>query len=81
MTTPTIIFTGTEDRNVPPSQSWSHFRAMQQKTDTPVRLVLFPGEPHALQKVAHQRRKLEEEVAWFERYLVPPQARATGTGP
>ncbi|HUP24491.1 MAG TPA: prolyl oligopeptidase family serine peptidase [Thermoanaerobaculia bacterium] len=69
VTTPTIIFTGTEDRNVPPSQSWSHYRAMQQTTDTPVRLVLFPGEPHSLRKVAHQRRKLEEEVAWFERYL------------
>ena len=69
VTTPTIIFTGTDDRNVPPSQSWSHYRAMQQKTETPVRLVLFPDEPHALQKIAHQRRKLEEEVAWFDRYL------------
>jgi pimeloyl-ACP methyl ester carboxylesterase len=69
VTTPTIIYTGTEDRNVPPSQSWSHFRAMQQATETPVRFILFPGEPHGLRKFVHQRRKVEEDLAWFDRYL------------
>lgn len=69
VTTPTLIFTGTADRNVPPHQSWSLFRALQQTTDTPTRLVLFPGEPHGIGKPAHQRRKLEEEMAWFDRYL------------
>ena len=69
VTTPTIAFTGTEDRAVPPHQSWSLYRALQQETETPVRLVLFPGEPHGIQEIAHQRRKLEEELAWFDRYL------------
>ena len=69
VTTPTIIYTGTEDRNVPPSQSWSHFRVMQQATETPVRFILFPGEPHGLKKFVHQRRKVEEDLAWFDRYL------------
>lgn len=69
VTTPTIVYTGTEDRNVPPSQSWSHFRVMQQATKTPVRFVLFPGEPHGLQKLGHQRRKIEEDLAWFGRHL------------
>jgi len=69
VTTPTLIFTGTADRNVPPHQSWSLFRALQQTTATPTRLVLFPGEPHGIGKPAHQRRKLEEELAWFDRYL------------
>jgi dipeptidyl aminopeptidase/acylaminoacyl peptidase len=67
--TPTIVFTGTEDRAVPPHQSWSLFRALQYLEKTPVRLVLFPGEPHGLRKIAHQRRKAEEELAWFDRYL------------
>jgi dipeptidyl aminopeptidase/acylaminoacyl peptidase len=66
---PTLLFFGTEDRNVPPSQGWSHYRAMQQIGTTPVRFVLFPGEPHGIGKLAHQRRKLEEELRWFERYL------------
>jgi len=69
VTTPTIVFTGTEDRAVPPSQSWSLYRALQQVDKAPVRLVLFPGEPHSLGKPAHRRRKVEEELAWFERWL------------
>lgn len=67
--TPTLLFSGTEDRNVPPSQSWSHFRALQQLGKVPVKLVLFPGEPHGLQRLAHQRRKIAEDLAWFDRYL------------
>ena len=70
VTTPTIIYTGTEDRNVPPHQSWSLFRALQQTGKTDTRLVLFPGEPHGLRKIAHQRRKMEEDLAWFDRYLL-----------
>lgn len=68
-TTPTILFTGTDDVNVPPSQSWSHFRVLQQATDTPVRFVVFPGEPHGLRSYQHQKRKVEEEMAWIDRYL------------
>ncbi|MCW8984046.1 MAG: prolyl oligopeptidase family serine peptidase, partial [Thermoanaerobaculales bacterium] len=69
VTAPTIIFTGTDDRAVPPSQSWSHYRAMQQIGKTEVRFLLFPGEPHVFEKYVHQRRKLEEEQAWFDRHL------------
>lgn len=67
--TPTIIFFGTEDRAVPTQQGWMHYRALQQLGQTDVRFILFPGEPHSLRKLAHQRRKLEEELAWFDRYL------------
>ena len=69
VTTPTVLYTGTEDRNVPPSQSWSHFRVMQQVGKTPVRFVVFPGEPHGLKKYVHQRRKVEEDLAWFDEHL------------
>ena len=67
--TPTLLFTGTADRNVPPSQSWSHFRALQQLGNTETRLVLFPDEPHGLRKLAHQKRKIEEEMRWLDTYL------------
>ena len=69
VTTPTIVFTGTEDRNVPPHESWSLFRALQQIGKAPVRFVTFPGEPHSPRNIAHQRRKLDEDLAWFDRYL------------
>jgi len=67
--TPTIVYTGTADRSVPPHQSWSLFRALQELGRAPVRLVLFPDEPHGLRDPAHQRRKISEDLAWWDRYL------------
>jgi hypothetical protein len=42
---------------------------LQQATKTPVRFVLFPGEPHGLHKYAHQKRKVEEDLVWFDTHL------------
>jgi dipeptidyl aminopeptidase/acylaminoacyl peptidase len=67
--TPTIIFFGTEDKQVPTQQGWMHYRALQQLGNTDVRFILFPGEAHSPQKLVHQRRKLTEELAWFDKYL------------
>jgi len=72
VTSPTIIFFGTEDRQVPTEQGWQHYRALQHYGKTPVRFILFPGEAHSLRKYAHQKRKVEEELAWFDRHLFGP---------
>ncbi|MDW7679156.1 MAG: prolyl oligopeptidase family serine peptidase, partial [bacterium] len=69
VTTPTIIFFGTVDTNVPTEQGWQHYRAMQQIGKAPVKFLLFPGEAHGFRKLSHQRRKMEEELAWFDKYL------------
>ncbi|HSM51531.1 MAG TPA: prolyl oligopeptidase family serine peptidase, partial [Thermoanaerobaculia bacterium] len=69
VTTPTLIFFGTDDRNVPPGQGWTHYRALQHLGRAPVRFLLFPGEPHSLGKPSHRLRKVEEEMAWFDRHL------------
>ncbi|MGB5294318.1 MAG: prolyl oligopeptidase family serine peptidase [Thermoanaerobaculia bacterium] len=69
VTTPTLVHTGTADRNVPPHQSWSLFRVLQQEGKAPTKLLLYPDEPHSLQEPAHQRRKIEEDLAWFDLYL------------
>jgi formylglycine-generating enzyme required for sulfatase activity len=34
-----------------------------------VKFVVFPGEPHGPQKLTHQIRKVEDEVAWFDKYF------------
>lgn len=75
VTTPTLIFFGSEDTSVPTEQGWQHFRALQQIGKAPVRFVLFPGEGHSVAKPAHRLRKLKEELAWFDRYLFakPPE--------
>jgi dipeptidyl aminopeptidase/acylaminoacyl peptidase len=66
---PVLIFHGTADVNVPPAQSWSYFRVLQHYGKVPVKFVLFPGEPHGPRKLTHQMRKVEEEIAWFDKYF------------
>jgi dipeptidyl aminopeptidase/acylaminoacyl peptidase len=69
MKVPTIIFHGTEDTNVPFGQGMEHYRVLQQLGQAPVRFIIFAGEPHGLRKLSHQRRKIEEELAWFDKYF------------
>jgi dipeptidyl aminopeptidase/acylaminoacyl peptidase len=81
--TPTLIFFGTVDRNVPTEEGWSHYRALYSIGKTPVKFVLFPGEPHGPRKLTHQLRKLNEETAWFDEYLFhtnPPENEALKKG-
>jgi dipeptidyl aminopeptidase/acylaminoacyl peptidase len=69
VTTPTLILFGEEDRVVHPQQGWALYRGMQQLGKAPVRFVTFPGEKHSPRKLAHQKRKIEEEFAWLDRHL------------
>ncbi len=70
MKTPTLIMFGTADTNVPTEQGWQHFRAMQQAGVAPVRFILFPGSGHGPTKLSHRKRKMNEELAWIDRYLL-----------
>nr|MCU0451684.1 prolyl oligopeptidase family serine peptidase [Bernardetiaceae bacterium] len=67
--TPTIIFHGSEDRQVPRDQGHEYYRALQQVGKAPVRFLWFPGAYHGLAKLTHQLRKMNEEIAWFDKYL------------
>ncbi len=67
--TPTIIFFGTEDKQVPTEQGWQHYRALQHHGRTDVKFILFPGEAHGPRKYVHQRMKLEAELEWFDKHL------------
>jgi dipeptidyl aminopeptidase/acylaminoacyl peptidase len=67
--TPTLIFHGSADNNVPTEQSWLQYRALYHFQKAPVRFVLFPGEGHFPIKLSHQLRVTEEELAWFNKYL------------
>jgi len=67
--TPTLIFFGEKATSVPTQQGWMHFRALQQLGKTDVRFLLFPEQGHGLEKLTFQTRKIEEELAWLDRYL------------
>jgi dipeptidyl aminopeptidase/acylaminoacyl peptidase len=81
--TPTLIFHGTNDRQVPTEQSWTYYRTLYWLHKVPVKLVLFPGEAHGPRKLSHQLRKVNEELAWFDQYLFhanPPENEAFKKG-
>lgn len=81
--TPTLIFHGTIDRQVPTEQSWTYYRTLYTIGKVPVKLILFPGEAHGPKKLSHQLRKLNEEAAWFDKYLFknnPPGNEALKKG-
>lgn len=67
--TPVIMFQPGEDINVAPCMSWITYRGIQKHSDVPVELYIFPGEGHVLSRLVHQKRKLEEEQNWFDKYL------------
>ncbi|MCI4669189.1 MAG: prolyl oligopeptidase family serine peptidase [Bacteroidia bacterium] len=67
--TPTIIFHGSNDRAVPRDQGWEYYRGLQQVGKAPVKFLWFPGQPHGLQKITHQVRKMKEEIRWIDNYL------------
>ena len=69
VTTPTLILFGAEDSRVPVEQGWMYYRALQQSGKTEVRFILFPGESHGPSKLVYLKRALEEELAWFDKYL------------
>ncbi|HAT29810.1 MAG TPA: S9 family peptidase, partial [Janthinobacterium sp.] len=66
--TPTLVYVGERDLECPPAQSvefWHGLRAM----GTPVSLVIYDGEGHALRLPEHRRDLRRRTLAWFERYL------------
>ena len=83
VTTPTLIFFGTLDRQVPTEEGWTHYRALYTIGKAPVKFILFPGEAHGPRKLTHQLRKMHEEEAWFDAYLFKtklPENEALKTG-
>ena len=67
--TPTLIMHGEEDTRVHPSQSLELYRSMKVRTDTPVRLVFYPGEGHGNRKAAARLDYAKRLHRWMGHYL------------
>lgn len=74
-TTPTLIMHGEEDTRVHPSQSMELFRSMKVRTDTPVRLVFYPGEGHGNRFAAAQYDYSLRLMRWMDTYLAEGATR------
>jgi dipeptidyl aminopeptidase/acylaminoacyl peptidase len=74
-TTPTLIMHGENDTRVHPSQSMELYRSMKVRTDTPVRLVFYPGEGHGNRKAAAQLDYSYRLMRWMDTYLADGNSR------
>ncbi len=80
--TPLLIMHGAEDTRVAPSQSYELYRNIKvRKPDTPVRLVLYPGEGHGNRKAAARYDYNLRMMEWFDTYLMTGNRDADMPGP
>ena len=73
--TPLFIAGGTSDPRVHPSQPFMLYRAVETSTDTPVRYVQYPGEPHGNRTNVFRYDYLLRTLRWFAHYLRPGDHR------
>lgn len=67
--TPLLIMHGKDDPRVHPTQSMELFRFLKVLDQTPVRLVLYPGEGHGNRKAAARYDYNLRMMRWFDTYL------------
>lgn len=67
--TPLLIMHGKEDTRVNPGQSYELYRHIKTRTETPVRLVLYPGEGHGNRKATARYDYSLRMMRWFNTYL------------
>ena len=66
--TPTLIIVGEHDAECPASQSYEFWHALKA-LGVPTKLIIYPGEGHMFIDPKHQVDRLEQTVAWFDKYL------------
>ena len=70
--TPTLIAHGKEDTRVHPSQSMELYRHLKLRSQAPVRLVFYAGEPHGFRRAASRFDYCLRMLQWMEHYLKGP---------
>jgi len=68
--TPLLIMAGKEDTRVHPSQSMELYRHVKSRTQTPVELVLYPGEGHGNANATARYDYNLRMMGWFDKYLM-----------
>jgi len=66
--TPTLVIVGERDAECPASQSYEFWHALKT-LGVPTKLILYPSEGHMFIDPKHQADRLEQTVAWFDKYL------------
>ena len=76
--TPTLIQHGDQDKRVPPPNSFELYQALKDR-GIPVRLILYKGFGHPINKPKQQRAVMEHNYEWFSRYIWGEQVASHDT--
>ena len=68
--TPTLFQCGEQDYNVPCLGAEQMYQALRS-LEVPTQLVIYPGENHGLTVPSYLRDRLERNLAWYDRFLMP----------
>lgn len=66
--TPTFIYVGERDIEVPPTQSIEYWHGLKDQ-GVPTSLVIYPEEGHGIRAPANAADVRKRSLAWFDRYL------------
>ena len=66
--TPTLVIAGERDAECPSSQSYEFWHALKA-LGVPTQLIIYPGEGHLFIEPKHQADRMEQTIAWFDKYL------------
>jgi dipeptidyl aminopeptidase/acylaminoacyl peptidase len=66
--TPTLIQQGSADKRVPVPDSFELRQALEDH-NVPVKMVLYDGFGHPVNKPKQQRAVMEENENWFDHYI------------
>jgi dipeptidyl aminopeptidase/acylaminoacyl peptidase len=66
--TPTLIQHGGSDKRVPIPNGFELYQALRDK-GVPVRMVVYPGFGHPIDKPKQQRSVMQENLDWFGHYI------------
>lgn len=66
--TPTLIQHGDQDKRVPPPNSFELYQALKDR-GVPVKLILYKGFGHPINKPKQQRAVMEHNYDWFSQYI------------
>jgi dipeptidyl aminopeptidase/acylaminoacyl peptidase len=66
--TPTLVIVGERDAECPSSQSYEFWHALKT-LGVPTQLIVYPGEGHLFTKPENQADRMDQTVAWFDKYL------------
>jgi len=78
VSTPTLIQHGEEDRRVPVSQGYELYNALLRQ-NVPVKMVVYPRQPHGLQEPKLIKDAMERNLEWFDRWVMGRTGKTTST--